>query len=425
MDALLQWLTNNFAALSETPYYCLLPALWLGYAYALKRRLLCLIGVVLWLTYPLYEIFLITCKTCQRPDLSIIIPVLIGISFWAVLDFYLGQDEAADPSPVNYNSQDSADNSSINQSLKALQQVASSKKWRILILIGFLCLAVWIRFYAVNPMAIRNKVAASPDAVTQITQAKASKKSPSKASPDSSLTPLMQAVLQQDDYAVEALLSQDAPVNARSHQPQNPHDDQLTALHLAVRLNNANITKRLLQAGADPLAQTRAEWSPAAFALATRPELVKVMLATGALKTTTPISMTTPNFGYVSLSPLMFAIYYRQAETAETLVKAGADYLSIGPFGYPAGHFAAYYGDIPTLKALARAGIDLLRPIPDGINHAGETFLMHAAEGGSFEAVDYLLSLGARKDQRDKQGRTAADHAKAYSHLGLWAKLSL
>ncbi|RZJ07364.1 MAG: ankyrin repeat domain-containing protein [Rubrivivax sp.] len=50
---------------------------------------------------------------------------------------------------------------------------------------------------------------------------------------------------------------------------------------------------------------------------------------------------------------------------------------------------------------------------------AGRTALMLAAQGGAREIVDLLLAAGARKNDRDSGGLTAADHAEASGHIEL------
>lgn len=49
----------------------------------------------------------------------------------------------------------------------------------------------------------------------------------------------------------------------------------------------------------------------------------------------------------------------------------------------------------------------------------GRTALMLAARAGSRELVDLLLAAGARREDRDQQGWTAADHAQAQGHVDL------
>ena len=64
---------------------------------------------------------------------------------------------------------------------------------------------------------------------------------------------------------------------------------------------------------------------------------------------------------------------------------------------------AAISGDIFTLQRLLAEGTVLV----DGKNEAGETALMHAAVGGSVDAVQALIDYGADINAHDSQGWTA------------------
>lgn len=117
--------------------------------------------------------------------------------------------------------------------------------------------------------------------------------------------------------------------------------------------------------------------------------------------------------------PLLFAIQSNHPEAIKFLIARGANPHALGPWNYPVANFAAYYGYVESLRALREAGVDLLARIPSGQPHDGETFLMHAAQGGKKPAVEYLQSLGARAGDVDPRRKTASDHARAYGHIAL------
>lgn len=122
--------------------------------------------------------------------------------------------------------------------------------------------------------------------------------------------------------------------------------------------------------------------------------------------------------------PLVFAISQRNTNAIGVLISNGADPAELGPYGYPAANFAPFYGNVEAMKALRAAGVDLNAAIPAGLPHDGETFLIHAAQGGSAEAVEFLISIGSDGAWRDPRGKNASDHAKAYGQHALAAHLA-
>jgi Ankyrin repeats (3 copies) len=194
-------------------------------------------------------------------------------------------------------------------------------------------------------------------------------------------------------------------------------------LILATRQNDVEQVKKLLAAGVNPHERDANGWSPWAYALsrsnaATIDAFIDIEVPVRGVQDL-PFNGTQRQ----SVPPLVFALGHGNAGAVQTLIKRGADPNERGPYGYPAANFAAYYGNVAALKALKESGIDLLAATPPGLPHDGETFLMHAAEGGKAEAVDYLLSLGANASDRDPRGKNAGDHAKAYGHAALAEKL--
>ncbi len=194
-------------------------------------------------------------------------------------------------------------------------------------------------------------------------------------------------------------------------------------LIFATRSNQHKRVAEMLAKGAKPHERDGNGWSPWAYALsrgnaATISAFLDAEVPARGIQDL-PFNGTQRQ----SVPPLIFALGHGNADAIQTLIKRGADPAERGPYGYPAANFAAYYGNVAALKALKESGVDLLAATPPGLPHDGETFLMHAAEGGKPAAVDYLLSLGANPSQRDPRGKTAADHAKAYGHVALAERL--
>ena len=79
-------------------------------------------------------------------------------------------------------------------------------------------------------------------------------------------TPLMKAVEGGDTDAVRQVLSSGVNVNEKSDYDIGPGGKQWTALHLAAKRGDANITRLLLDHGADPLIGTQFGWTPLKWA---------------------------------------------------------------------------------------------------------------------------------------------------------------
>ena len=68
-------------------------------------------------------------------------------------------------------------------------------------------------------------------------------------------------------------------------------------------------------------------------------------------------------------------------------------------------HAACAYGHLECAKALLGAGADINK-----LNNNGWTPLMLAANNGYIEVVRELLKRGAKKDLKNKGGKTAYDY---------------
>ena len=72
--------------------------------------------------------------------------------------------------------------------------------------------------------------------------------------------------------------------------------------------------------------------------------------------------------------------------------------------GWVALHQACYEGHLECAKALLGAGADINKQ-----TNGGHTPLMAAAQYGKIEVVRELLKRGAKKELKDKSGKTAYD----------------
>ena len=75
-------------------------------------------------------------------------------------------------------------------------------------------------------------------------------------------------------------------------------------------------------------------------------------------------------------------------------------------------HFNAHRS-LPALRLLLSRGADVNLALHSGF--AGRTPLHNAAGGGHFEGVRMLLRAGADTEHRDRDGRTAEEHARYFN----------
>ena len=114
-------------------------------------------------------------------------------------------------------------------------------------------------------------------------------------------------------------------------------------------------------------------------------------------------------------TPLLLAALHDRAAAARLLLARGADAEAVGRWpGPPDGPLAtaAALGHVATMDVLLEGGASANAATgPDG-----RTPLIAAAEAGSSEAVELLLSVGAAVDAKRADGATAACAAAAGGH---------
>lgn len=105
---------------------------------------------------------------------------------------------------------------------------------------------------------------------------------------------------------------------------------------------------------------------------------------------------------------LYYAITNEESETAKLLIEAGADLSSLNKLDDTALILATSVNDNNTMKLALEKDVTLINKA----NKEGKTALLEAARHGSIETVKILLSAGADKQMKNKNGKTPLDIAK-------------
>jgi ankyrin repeat protein len=210
-------------------------------------------------------------------------------------------------------------------------------------------------------------------------------------------TPLHRAAYQDDLARVEALIQAGANVNAAN-------DLGATPLWLAAQNGSEKIVARLLAAGANPNAPLLAGETPVMIAARVgNAAVVEQLLAKGA---------TVNARGARKQTALMWAVAQKHPEVVKVLLAHGADIalrserwsqvMAVPPHGYlpynreiPAGDetallFAARVGDRESAQLLIKAGANV-----NDADAWGVSAVTLAAHSGFGEVVDLLLETGA------------------------------
>ena len=194
-----------------------------------------------------------------------------------------------------------------------------------------------------------------------------------------------------DERLVEAVRSGDYAtartlVEAGS-DVDTPAADGTTALHWAVRHDQARMVSLLLQTGADPNAANRYGMTPLALAGTNgNPETVALLLDAGA-----DPDLATPE----GETPLMTAARTGNPEAVRLLVARGAWVDEAEAWrGQTALMWAAAEGNAAAARALIEAGADVTAR-----SNGGMTALLFAARRGDMATVRTLLAGGADIDE--------------------------
>jgi len=121
--------------------------------------------------------------------------------------------------------------------------------------------------------------------------------------------------------------------------------------------------------------------------------------------------------------PLGLASFFGREPVVRLLLERGArvDTPSSNGMKVMPLHSAAASRSVPIARLLLDRGAPVNARQGDGEH--GFTPLMEAAYNGQLEMVDLLVTRGADRSLRDRDGNRAADHARARSHAALAERL--
>ena len=115
---------------------------------------------------------------------------------------------------------------------------------------------------------------------------------------------------------------------------------------------------------------------------------------------------------YEGNTPLFFAAWEGRLDMIKYLISKGADINAKNELDWNALMQACVQGHFKVAKFLVDQGLSINQIGKE----KGATPLILAAWNGSYEVVKLLLYAGADKSIKDKDGKTAKDHAKEQYH---------
>jgi ankyrin repeat protein len=237
---------------------------------------------------------------------------------------------------------------------------------------------------------------------------------------------LIDAAKQGNKASIRALLKEKVPVNTVA-------SDGTTALHWAVRSDDLETAKLLLQAGANVRVADRYGIAPLKLAAENgSAAMIEILLKAGAdPNTTLPSGETT----------LMTAAHTGKPDAISMLLTHGAKPNEReSRFGETAMMWAAAENNGAAIRVLADGGGDLnaksnLTEFPEfkfltsgmvitALPKGGWTPLMYAARQGSMDSARTLIEAGANPNLTDPDGTTATIIAIINAHFDLAAMLA-
>ena len=188
--------------------------------------------------------------------------------------------------------------------------------------------------------------------------------------------PIHDAVSSGDINRVYALINPELAINEKDI-------GGMTAIQLAVRDDNLEIIKLLIDSGADVnIGSTRLKFAPLHIAARRGDaEMVDLLIANGA-----EVNLPDHEGG----SALHFAVRAGENEIAELLIAHGAEVNVKDSEDYTPLHNAAWNGHLDTVELLVSNGADINLTTYDG-----HTAYSCAIDGKNPEVADFLAKLGA------------------------------
>jgi ankyrin repeat protein len=207
------------------------------------------------------------------------------------------------------------------------------------------------------------------------------------------MTPLHYAAMEGKAQIVEILLANVAMVDARCRDGSvgARSDNQRTALHLAAARGHVDVTKLLMEGGADVNALGCGD-TP--FLVAVRNghfDLMKTLVGFGANQEVS---------GFDGEPPLRLAAAHGNTEIVQLLLDEGADKEAKDDLGRTALMVAVEKGNLGAARCLIKAGAKA-ELLPSAKGHNTPKSLCWAAKQGDTELVRKLVDIGADMDERD------------------------
>ncbi|MBC8063622.1 MAG: ankyrin repeat domain-containing protein [Chlorobia bacterium] len=204
---------------------------------------------------------------------------------------------------------------------------------------------------------------------------------------------LFMAVGRRDLVTVQSLLKQGADANARNGL-------EFTPLYIAAASHNAEAMKALLDAGAQPDADSPYGTALTFAAMTGNADGARMLFAKGAKADTARVDGDTV---------LMMAAQAGNPDFIAEMLKRKVDVNATSYNGSSALSYAARMGHVEVGRMLLEAGAK-----PDLADTDKQTPLMIAAKAGHPEFVKMLLKRGAKVNIRDKKGWTPLMFAAGY-----------
>ena len=214
-------------------------------------------------------------------------------------------------------------------------------------------------------------------------------------SPNTGRTPLAEAALHGNAWAVKTLLEAKADVNAKDTNGRSP-------LMIALEHHHQSLVLLLLRNGTEIDAQNDDGESALHYAVGNGN-----LEATKALLERKPL-LHRSSEKYWNKTPLHLAAEHDHDEIFQELYDYGADVESTCMAGFRPMHFAAFHNSLKIARLLVNLDADV-NPCAEG----GRTVLHVAAEYSGVEFVELILAIDPEINAKEKETQDTALHAAA------------